>query len=189
MPVQDVDVSLLDKGEEITTTKTDIHGRFLLPEVGFGTVSLKLSKASYEPLSWIFPFEAPTQVVYAKMINLSELLDDTSDEIAKREWPAAQGLLDRAKALDSNNEVTQYLQAQLFSREGETDEAVVLLERLSSQMAPSFAVELTLADIYQNGLGQDNKAVIHLRKALKIKDDLDIEARLEKLTKNSSFPQ
>jgi len=181
MPVQDVDVSLMVEDKEMSTTRSDVHGRFILPNVNFGTVSLKLAKANYEPLVWAFSFENSTQIVYAKMLSISELLDDASDEIAKREWQASQSRLDRAQAIDKDNQVTQYLQAQLYSHEGNTDDAIVLLEKLSSSMAPSYAVELTLADIYQ-GMGQNDKAVFHLRKALTIKDDLDIETRLDKLT-------
>jgi tetratricopeptide (TPR) repeat protein len=183
LPVQDVDVALVSKDKTMATTKTDVHGRFALPAVPFGRVTLTLSKPNYETLSWSFSFDGPAQVMYAKMINMSELLDDASDGIAKRDWSFAQGFIDRALKLEPDNEVNKYLQGQLFARQGKTDEAVKLLEKLSADDSPSFTVELTLGDIYQYDLKQSDKALYHLRKALTIKDDLDVENRIMELGK------
>jgi len=40
-----------------------------------------------------------------------------------------------------------------------------------------------LADLYQDKLGQPDKALLHLRKALTIQDDIDVENRIALLEK------
>jgi tetratricopeptide (TPR) repeat protein len=183
MPVQDVVIAFMDHDKERATTKTDVHGRFVLPEVPFGKVTIKLTKESFEVLYWSFSFESPTQIVYAKMISLSELLDDSADAIQKRDWAMTKACLDRAMRIEPDNVIAQYLDAQMLARQGNAEGAVEILEKLASGDAPSFAVELTLGDLYQNSLGQPEKALEHLKKALTVKDDLDVENRVDDLEK------
>jgi tetratricopeptide (TPR) repeat protein len=183
MPVQDVAIAFMDHDKERATTKTDVHGRFVLPDVPFGKVTIKLTKESFEALSWSFSFESPTQIVYAKMIDLSELLDDSADAIQKRDWATTKACLDRAMKIEPDNVIAQYLDAQMLSRQGNVERAVEILEKLSSGDTPSFAVEITLGDLYQYSLGKPEKALEHLKKALTVKDDLDVENRVDDLEK------
>jgi len=180
-PVQDVTVRLEDKGTTVATARSDIHGRFFLPKVAYGKVTLKFSKPDYEPLSWTFSFDHPTQVVYVKMYDLSELLDDAAADIRKRDWSSASALLGRIHSLESGNTVASYLEAVMLARQGKAGRAAVLLEKLSADNGSFFAVELTLADLYQYTLGQPDKAVEHLKKALTIQDDIDVENRIAAL--------
>jgi tetratricopeptide (TPR) repeat protein len=183
MPVQDAKVSWLVEGKVAGTARTDIHGRYLIPGVAYGPVTLEFAKEGYELLAWSFTFERPTQVVYVQMSNLNELLDDAANNIEKRSWSAAAAYLLRAQKMDPGNVVATYLEAQMESRQGFPEKAAALLEKLSSERDASFAVELTLADLYQDELSQPDKALLHLKKALTIQDDVDVEARIAALEK------
>jgi hypothetical protein len=183
MPVQDVTIRRVDADTAEKTALTDIHGRYYFPDVPYGPVTLHYEKAGYEPLVWSFSFDGPTQVVYVQMANLDELLDDAANNIQKRDWALASSYLDRIKKIDPENSVAVYLDAEMLSRQENFEQAVALLEGLSSKKDSSFAVELALADLYQDKLGQPEKALLHLRKALTIQDDIDVENRIAFLEK------
>jgi len=183
MPVQDASVNWIVEGKTVKTARTDIHGRYLMPEVSFGKVTLQFVKAGYEELLWSFSYEKPTQVVYVRMSSFNELLDDAAANIQKRNWAQAASSLDRAEKMDPDNVVVVYLQAEMQSRQGNLEKAVALLEGLSSRKDQSFAVELSLADLYQDKLGQPDKALLHLKSALAIQDDIEVENRIVELEK------
>ena len=183
MPVQDVSVSWGDDETAGKTALTDIHGRYFFPDVAFGKVTLRFKKEGYEALEWSFSFDGPTQVVYVQMADLDELLDDAADNIQKKDWAAASSYLNRVTKIDPDNNVAVYLDAEMLSRQDNFDKAAALLEGLSAKKEPSFAVELALADLYQYKLGQPDKALLHLQKALLIQDDIDVENRITALKK------
>lgn len=182
-PVQDVSVEYLVDGKPAASVRTDVHGRFAIPEVPFGAVSLRLSKEKYETLPWSFSFDGPTQVVYAKMTNLSELMDAAAAAMQKRDWPTASSALERARGIEGTNVVVAYLEAEMLALRGSPAEAAAAFEKLSAERAPSFAIELALGDLYQYQLAQPDKALEHLRKALALKGDIDIEGRITELEK------
>ena len=182
-PVSDVDVSWVGKDATVKSARSDVHGRYLIPEVAFGQVTLHFAKQDYEPVDWTFSFESPMQVVYVRMVDLSGLLDDVADSIQKRDWAAASSLLDRIHKLQPDNRVAAYLKAVLLARQGNPELAAALLEKLSAEKGTSFAIELTLADLYQYKLAQPDKALLHLKAALAIQDDIDVENRISALEK------
>jgi tetratricopeptide (TPR) repeat protein len=182
MPVSDVKVRR--KGDDSgTTALTDIHGRYFFSDMPYGPVTLEFEKDGYEPVTWGFDFNTPTQVVYVQMTNLDELLDDAATSIQKRDWKTATSYLDRIRKMESDNSIASYLESEMLSRQGKDEEAAALLEGLSAGKDGSFVVELSLADLYQNALGQPDKALAHLRKALTIQDDSDVQSRIEALEK------
>ena len=183
MPVLDMRVSWIQDGGTKADALTDIHGRYLIQDVPYGPVTLQFDKQGYESLLWSFTFERPTQVVYVKMANLDELLDSAADNIQKRNWTSATSYLDRVRKMEPDNSVAVFLDAEILSRQGNPEQAAVLLEKLSSGKDSSFAVELALADIYQDKLVQPDKALLHLKRALMFQDDVDIENRISTLEK------
>jgi hypothetical protein len=187
-PVQDALVELIINDKVTATTKTDIKGHFTLPNVAFGDIRLRLTNENYETLDWSFVFSSPTQIVYAKLTNINELLDEAAQHIHLREWAPANDCLTRIYAVSPQNVIAHYLEAVLIDRQGSPERAALLLEDLCAGGEASFTIELTAADIYQNELGQPKKALEHLRRAIKIKDDLDIEERIALLEKNSPQP-
>lgn len=183
MPVQDVTVSWEDHNSKEQAALTDIHGRYYFPDVAFGPVTLQFRKAGYEPIEWSFSFNGPTEVVYVQMSNLDELLDDAADTIQKREWAAAAAYLARVRKIQPDNAVSVFLSSEMLSLQGNFVDAAALLETLSSKQDSSFAVELALADLYQNKLAQPDKALLHLKKAAALQDDVDVENRITTLEK------
>jgi hypothetical protein len=183
MPVLDMKVSWIQGGSVNQTTLTDIHGRYLIPDMPYGTVTLQFEKDRYEPLLWTFTFDGPTQVVYVKMANMDELLDDAADDIQKKNWTSAASYLERVRKIEPDNSIAAFLEAEMLSRQGSPGQAAALLEKLSSGRDSSFTVELALADLYQYKLAQPDNALLHLKKALTIQHDVDIENRISALEK------
>lgn len=182
-PVLEMKVSRVKDGSTLQTTLTDIHGRYVFPDVPYGPVTLQFEKGSYETLTWSFAFNAPTQVVYVRMSNLNELLDAAADLIRKRDWAGASSALERANKIETGNTIATFLEAQMLSLQGDPGRAADVLEKLSSEKDVSFAVELALADLYEEKLGHPEKALLHLKKALTVQDDLDIQSRVTALEK------
>jgi len=182
-PVLDMKVSLIRDGRETGSVLTDIHGRYFIPEVPYGPVTLRFLKDSYEPLDWSFSFDKPTQVVYVQVSSLNELLDRAAGNIQKRQWADAASCLERIRKMQPDNAIASYLEGEMMARQGNPEAAAALLEKLSTDKSTYLAVELALADIYQNTLAQPDKALIHLRKAALIRDDIDIENRITTLEK------
>jgi len=183
MPVLDMKVSWMENGSTNETTLTDIHGRYLIQDVPYGPVTLQFEKEHYEPLLWSFTFDGPTQVVYVKMANLDELLDDAADNIQKKNWSSAATYLDRVRKIEPDNIIAVFLDAEMLSGQGSPDQAAAVLERLSTGKESSFTVELALADLYQYKLAQPDNALLHLKKALMIQHDVDIQNRISALEK------
>jgi tetratricopeptide (TPR) repeat protein len=181
LPVVDVNVSVLDKGRVIQTAVSDIHGRYALPEVSYGAVTLQFTKDGYEPLTWSFGYKVPSQIVYVQMSNLDELIEKAADEIQKQEWTATNSFLVRIRKLDPQNRVAAFLEAEMLIRQGHFEEASAELEKLSSGDQPSLATELALADLYQAKLNRPELALVHLRKALTLREDADVRARMAAL--------
>ncbi|NNM66876.1 MAG: carboxypeptidase regulatory-like domain-containing protein [Spirochaetales bacterium] len=181
MPVLDVSVDLVSQGKIVESTLTDLHGRYFLSGVPYGKVSLLFTKPSYEPFTWTFSFVRPTQIVYIQMSNFEEILDDFSNAIQKREWLHAKSYFLRLQKLRPDNSVSLYLESIMLTRQGEPRKAVEILEKMSKNKEPIFAVELTLADLYQYKLSNPGMALFHLEKALRVQDDVDIKSRIKAL--------
>ena len=182
-PVSDVTVSLVEKDKVIKTTQSDIHGRYALPEVAYGSVTLTFGKKNFETLTWAFSFKVPSQIVYVQMSSVDELLDKVADSIQKRDWATTNSYIDRVKKLDPNNTVVEYLRSQMQTRQGQPEAAAATLEKIASQTDPTLAIELSLADLYQYKLASPEKALIHLKKSLLLQDDVDVQARVAELEK------
>jgi tetratricopeptide (TPR) repeat protein len=183
MPVQDAEVACVFGGSIEKSAKTDIHGRYLIPNLSYGPIRLRFEKEGYEALDWSFAFDDPAQVAYAKMSNLDELLDDAAEAIEKGDWNSASSFLIRAKKLDAGSVVAIYLEARMASRKCDFEGAAAMLERLSAGESPFFAVELSLADLYQYKLGRPEEALRHLKRALAIRGDSEVEDRIAALGK------
>lgn len=179
-PVVDAEVSATSGDGVVSTAITDLQGHFVLPELAFGSVSLRVKKEGFEPVSWSFGFRDPTQVAYVRMADVSELLDDAAKNIEDGDWKAAADNLARARAVDAANPVAAYLEALALDRQGRSAEAAESLEGLGAER-PVLAIELLLADIYQYRLDEPARALDHLKKALAIAYDSDIQDRIAKL--------
>jgi hypothetical protein len=188
LPVADVSVSVLNGGQVVGKTLTDIHGRFNIAGVPHGPVTVQFSKDSYEPVSWTLRFQGPSQVVYMRLENTDELLAEAGDAIEKRSWASALGLLDRVDKLVPHSKLTVYMRGIILSNQGKPADAAKLLEGLSTDGTASFAVELTLADLYQYKLNDSAQALTHLKRAQTLKKDIDVDKRVADLSAETPAP-
>jgi len=182
-PVLDMKVTWVKDGAPVQSVLSDIQGRYLFADVPLGRITLQFEKPGYEPLSWSFDFNAPTQVVYVRMSAVSELLDAAADSLHDRDWAAAGGYLARVRELEPDNRLAVFLESQLLDLQGQPAQAAAMLETLSSGPGPSFAVELALADLYEKKLARPDKALEHLKRALAIQDDPNLQSRVDALEK------
>jgi len=185
LPVGDVTVSWLQNGKSVTTALSDVRGRFSLPEIPYGKITLQFSKDAYEPVVWNFQFSTPSQVVYMRMENSDELFGEASDAVERQDWASANAVLARVEKLVPHSAITQYLRGVMLAKQGKPADAAALLEELSSETRSTFAVEISLADLYQYKLDDDGRALAHLRRALAIRRDLDVEKRVMALTEKT----
>jgi len=157
---------------------TDLHGRFGLGPVAFGPLSLRVSKAGYESLNWQFRFFEGSQVMYLQLASTDQLLSRAAAALEKREWRDFQNNLDRAKALDPQSLQAEILEATGLELRGRAGEALQLLESRPADQ-PILAVELLLGDLYDQ-TGHRDQALIHWKKALEIKEDAAVRAKVDR---------
>jgi len=176
-PLADASVEVMG-GRGPAPVITDLHGRFGLGPVAFGPMTLKVTKAGYESLSWQFRFIEGSQVVYLQLASTDQLLARAAVALEKKEWREFQDNLDRAKVLEPQSLQAKILEATGLQFRGRVDEAVKLLESHHSER-PILAVELLLGDLY-DAAGRRDQALIHWKKALDIKEDAAVRAKVEK---------
>jgi hypothetical protein len=182
LPVSDVSVSVMHDGKPLVTALSDIRGRFTLPEIPYGKITLQFTKDTYETVVWDLDFSSPSQVVYMKLENVDELLGQSADAIEQQNWADATAFLERTDKLSPHSHLTLYLRGVMLTKQGKPAEAAALLETLSGGSSVSFAVELSLADLYQYKLNDAQKALLHLKRALTVRKDLDVEKRVADLS-------
>ena len=159
---------------------SDIRGRFVLPDLARGEHALSARKQGYEPLRITISFLNRTDVLHLQMISFNQLLARAEVALAQLRWSDARAYLERAQGLDTDNPVLSYMFAILDFRTGDCSSAV---ERLTSLLTRSkqASIYLLLADIYETGLNDPQKAVESLQSALKLREDAEVGKRLEAL--------
>jgi len=103
------------KTKPYVTVKTDISGRFLIPDVSKGKHKIAITKKGFEEGKIIFDFVDETQVFYIQMTSLETLLDDAEKSLEKRNMNEAEKLIERALAVDNRSIEALYLKAVYFS--------------------------------------------------------------------------
>jgi tetratricopeptide (TPR) repeat protein len=160
---------------------TDIRGRFLLPDLARGEHTIAVKKDGYEELSARVVFLNRTDVLYLHVTSFGQLLARAETSLDDRKWDDAAEFLARAEKLKKDDSVLLYLQAILSYRTGKHAEAVSYLTRILDQGIAEPYVYLFLADVYEKGLGEPDKAVTSLEIYLTKRADADVEKRLAAL--------
>ena len=179
-PLADATISIAG-GIKPEAVITDLHGRFGMGTVPFGPLTLRVVKAGYESLNWDFRFSEESQVLYLQLASSDQLLGRAAAALEKKEWREFYAYLDRAKILAPGSLQGLILSATASEQQGKGGEAVTLLETYPSE-PPVLAVELYLGDLYA-AQGKNDRAVLHWRKALVIKEDAEVRAKIEKVTR------
>lgn len=116
-PCSGVTVELLKDGldEAASRGQSDINGRFMLPRLKKGTNRIRLAKRGYQTLTVALDFSDPTQVFYARLLSLEDLLLETEESIDAGQWEDAQDRLNEAEQIDEKNGEALFLQAVIYA--------------------------------------------------------------------------
>lgn len=172
-PVADVEISIAGT----IRVRTDINGRFAIPEFEFGTYELVFHKTNHEDVHISLNYSDATFVLYVKMISAEQVLAEAEAELGQRHWSSARSCIDRALRLIPDDPSARYLDAVLTFRMGDTARAVTILQALLSGGYNEPYVHLFLADLYQYQLQKPQDAFTHLKAYLSLRYDPDIERR------------
>lgn len=166
-----------------TRAVADREGRFIASGVEPGRHRVLLTKSGYEELTVEIDFQDPSQVLYARMVSLDQLVAVAERAIAVGDWRRAEEALDRAKLVAPADFTVPFLLAILDYKRGEFASAEVRLTSLISAFpdaAPPVAY-LFLARLYEHHLDRPARAAAALEHLLQISDDPHARARLERL--------
>jgi tetratricopeptide (TPR) repeat protein len=163
------------------TVAADINGRFVFTAVGAGEHKLEFAKEGYEMLLLPFEFVSRTQVVYAKIASLDQLIRRIETAISEKNWREAQEDLARASAIEEQNPIVRYLRSVLLLEKGDVDQAVAILVRIIESGKADPVVYLSLADIYQHRLLDIRSAMRYLDGFLELRGDPEVQERYDEL--------
>jgi hypothetical protein len=124
-PVTGVTVWL--NGKKIVDS--DIQGRFILEKMKKGEYSVKLTKKGYETFEEVFHYD-PLQVLYFKIINVSQLLVQAEMVLDNAEFANTEKYLDRALLLEPNRPDILFLKSVNYYLWGKKAPAADILENL-----------------------------------------------------------
>ena len=167
--------------DEKWTVITDINGRFVFTSVTAGEHTLEFAREGFETLLLPFEFNSRTQVVYAKIVSLEQLVRRIEASITEGKWRAAEDNLARAKAIEELDPIVRYLEAVLLLENGKAAEAAAILIAIIEAGRADPVVYLSLADIYQLSLDDPSMAVRYLAGYLRLRSDSEVQQRYEDL--------
>jgi hypothetical protein len=160
---------------------TDLRGRFVIPDLVRGDHRVVARKAGYEELTVIISFTNKADVLHLQMISFSQLLGMAQAALSEMLWADAEGFLQRAEKLDPTDAVLRYLFAVHAFKTGKYAQAVAHLKAINDAGQPEAAVHLFLADINEKNLDDPQGAIDNLEAYLRLRDDPEIQRRLENL--------
>ena len=160
---------------------SDIRGRFVVPDLSRGQHTIEARKSGFEPLAVTVAFLNRTDVLHLQMTSFDQLLGMARAAFADKQWGDGEGYLRRAEKLDPTDSLLRYLFAVDAYRTGAFSTAVDYLDRILESDGQKPAVLLLLADIYEKGLSDPQKAIADLEAYLKLRDDPEVQKRLEAL--------
>ena len=133
-PCNGATIQLLKSGKakEKAEVKSDINGRFMLPDVPKGVHRIRVFKAGYEPSTISFDFADPTQVFYTQLLSLSQILGETEKSLDARRWKEAEEWLIQARQIDSRSGEVLFLEAVLYVSTEQIDKAQKVIKRMIS---------------------------------------------------------
>lgn len=161
--------------------RSDLNGRFTIAALPRGSHDIRVEKEGYEPLETSIEFLERTQVLYLRLTSLDQLLRSAEESLGRQRLQEADERLRRVEALDADNPIGMYLRAIYRLRAQDTDGAVGLLDAILASGHAEPAVYLSLADIYQFRMGDQERAAEYLREYLALVNSPDVRARLESL--------
>ncbi len=169
------------KGEK-ASYRTDIDGRFVLPNLLQGTHYISVAKEEFEPQEIFLDFTSRKQILYVQLVSQESLLDICESMLSKLEWRKAGEILERAKKINADNSRFLALEGAFSYRIGQYDSALANWMALLEKGHKDPYLYLMIADTYQYGLENIRKSSAWLRRYLKTREDETIRKRLDVLT-------
>lgn len=173
------DVEVLLNGQKQTVS--DIYGHFALVGLKIkAEYTLCLKKIGYEDTVLKFSYLNPSQVIYARMYSTAELLALAEKETKDKKYDSALLFLERAEKIGENYLSVNYLKAVVFFLKKDYESSLKIAQEIVENGYIDSYVYVLLADIYEIGMNDQEKANDYLKKALDISFDPNIQKRLEK---------
>lgn len=141
-PVAWVSVSTDDAGQ----VNSDIEGRFIIPDVRRGVVTVRAERAGYEPHMAEFTFVNRTQVLYLRLLSGRHYVREAIGAFDTGDLATAFDLAERAVAIVPDDAEARYLAAIAAVRLGDVQTARSHLAALSGSGMYE-AVSLLRADM------------------------------------------
>jgi len=178
-PIAGAQIIVAERRPEIT----DLSGRFVLPDLPRGSLSMIAIKEGHEPLAATIEFLDRTQVLYLKLWSLADLVERAASELEQGRHAAASQSIDRALAVDANDPAVRFLAAAVLHQTDGAAAAAAALTALASDHPNLPHVHLFLADLHQYELDEPALAAQHLSMYLALRYDREVERRLDALEK------
>jgi len=182
-PVGGAQIVVTTRTNAIFKAETDINGRFSIPVVPFGQISIAISQAHYEPFSYSFLFSTEAQVFYGQISSFRQLIDVANQAFEDRDWVQAWNICERVLTWSPEHPEALFLRAHGWIQKNEYEKARLVLEDLVLRLNRPYAAYLLLADLYEFKLNNKEKAVISLQQSLRYHSDPAIEERIAALKK------
>jgi hypothetical protein len=164
---------------------SDFNGRFYINSVKVGTHFISISRQGYENYSGEITTLSYLDVLYVSMLSKEDLCRMTEDAIREKNWNKADDFILRALRIDSTDPVIQFLTAVTLSIPNRTgknvSESISILEDMLSEGYNEPIIFLFLADLYEYEKLEYDTAFRYLEKYKKLKNDNEIEKRLQRL--------
>lgn len=156
---------------------SDIYGHFTILGPDLNTkYKLKVEKEGFETTEIDFEYLNQSQMIYIRISSISQLLSETETYLKQGNNDKSKKILNRISNIDENNYSALYLKAIIEYKEKKYDESINILENLLLRKKEAY-VYLLLADNFQYGLNDKEKAKQYLKDFLKISFNQNVEER------------
>lgn len=109
-PVPDQNASKNEEGKAVQA-RSDIDGRFVLPEIKTGTYSYNLSLSGYEDLKNKILISRSTDVLHFVLTSKDYLLRKVEEAFEDRSWLAAHEYIVRLESINEQDPIVKYVRA------------------------------------------------------------------------------
>ncbi len=179
-PCADVLVTI----DDTMTVRSDINGRIWFPALGKGKHVIKTRKENYEDYTETFTFLNRNQVIWLRIISLNQLEKEIDKAFEDKKWDDVRATIDRALEVKKDAPVIMFYQALYYIRNGWFEQAMGVLETITTNGYNEPIVFLAMADTAEYKLRNKDLAITYLRKYLDLKTDDNALKRLQDLQKS-----
>jgi tetratricopeptide (TPR) repeat protein len=177
LPCSDVIITV----DKFTKVKTDINGRFFIPNLTRGKHVFVCEKESYEELAFTYNFLNQNEVLWLKMTSLEQLIRQIDEMFFDKKWDETESLFERASKINPDDPILLYLTSVLYLHKGQIDNARDILLSIIDKGYTEPIIYLSLADIYQYKLDDPANALLYLEKYSALIQDEEVYRRIEEL--------